>query len=291
MRQLTSFRSQAVKQVTFYKSTWSCFFKSDLGTSEPRSLYLITGLGAYLFREAYHFAVFGVDLQICTQPNTKAPLVLLKMPPKAHSALKTMFCGGLVQDQWVQSCTKSRQTGEGLPVWKGRWSGATSPLIRQSNKWSTETVLKLWEVTCYSHSAHGRGWEFFFGPKVTGIAMKQELSITVHRPVFYWADVVIRTITAETTTVTRLRWSWPVSCHVLDKLHTGCMLRSIKVLLTPLRLHDQWPGSFWDSPASGNAPIQGNKIICPLRHTLHSIQVLILKHSDYRLLCYTAKNT
>lgn len=87
---------------------------------------------------------------------------------------------------------KSRQTGEGLPAWRGKWSGATSSLIIRSNKLSTETVLKLSEARCYSHSAHRRGWGFSFGPKVMGIAMKQELSITVRWPVFYRADVTIR---------------------------------------------------------------------------------------------------
>ena len=194
------------------------------------------GFGAYLFREAYCFAVFSVDLQICTQSDTKAPLVLLKMSPKAHSALKTVFCGGLVQYQWVQTC--KGQTRKGLPVWKGKWSGATSSLITQSNKPSTEAVCKLWEVGCYSHSACGRGWGVFFGPKVMGIAMKQELSITVGWPVCYPA-CHDQTITVETTMVTNWRWSWPVSCHVLHKLHTRCMLKSIKVLLTPWRLHKQ----------------------------------------------------
>lgn len=183
---------------------------------------------------------------------------------------------------------KSRQNREGLPVWKGKWSGAASSLIIQSNNPSTVILLKLWEVKCYSCSAPGRGWGFFFGPKIMVMAMKQELSITVRWPVFHRADVMI---TVKTMTVTNLRWSWPVSLHVLDKLRTGCMLRSIKVLLTPLRLHEQWPGSFQDSPVCGNAPIQGNKIMCPLKHTLHSIQVLILKHTDCRLLCCTAKNT
>lgn len=104
MRQLTSLRNQVVKQVTFYKIIWSYFLKSDLGTSEPRSLYLIMGLGLIYSGRQYSFTVFGVDLPICTQPNTKAPLVLLKMSPKAHSALETTFCGGLVQDQWAQTC-------------------------------------------------------------------------------------------------------------------------------------------------------------------------------------------
>lgn len=80
------------------------FFNSDLGTSEPRSLYLIMGLGLIYSGRQYSFAVFGVDLPICTQPNTKAPLVLLKMSPKAHSALETTFRVGLVQDQWAQTC-------------------------------------------------------------------------------------------------------------------------------------------------------------------------------------------
>lgn len=101
-----------------------------------------------------------------------------------------------------------------------------------------------------------------------------------------------QTITAETMMVTNLRLSWPVSRCMLDKLHIGRMLRSIKVLMTPLRLHEKSKtGSFQGRPACGNAPIQGNKIMYPLRHTLHSIQAFILKHSDCRLLCYTAKNT
>lgn len=58
-----------------------------------------TGLGPYLFKEADRFSVFFVDTQICAQPNTKVPLVLLKMSPKAHRALKTVLYEGLIQDQ------------------------------------------------------------------------------------------------------------------------------------------------------------------------------------------------
>lgn len=95
-------------QTSYIFTKESNFFKSDLGTSEPRCLYLIMGLGLIYSGRQYSFDVFGVDLPICTQPNTKAPLVLLKMSPKAHSALETTFCVGLVQRQWTQTCKEQR---------------------------------------------------------------------------------------------------------------------------------------------------------------------------------------
>lgn len=66
-------------------------------------------------------------------------------------------------------------------------------------------------------------------------------------------------------------------CYQLD---AGSMLRSIKILLTALRPLDQ-------VPVCGNASMQGHKATCPLIHTLHSVQVLVLKHSDCSLLYYT----
>lgn len=190
MRQLTSFRIQVVKQVTFYKSTWPHFSKVILALQSQDLFIWQRSLGLIYSGSHTAFLCLVLTSRYVHGWTQKLLLCFWKCHPK-----HTVLWKPCSVESWSRisewKLTKIRQTREGLLVWKGKWSGAASSFIKQRNKPSTETVLKLWGYVLFSFCTWERMGVFLWA-KVMSIAMKQELSISVCLPVFYQADIMIR---------------------------------------------------------------------------------------------------